>query len=348
MRPLWVWLVSIQACFADKKEGRKGGGGGGHKFFAGPILGLAWIIGYDPPGGAAHRSLDENRFVHPIPLGRLHDATQETGCMTRNCLTLALGLVLGAAWPVSAQMATLSASAAVEAPRAVRAGAHSAAALLHKRVDKVDWVETTFEEVIDWLHDEGMDKVNIVPRWGPLGVEGIGRETPVTLRLNSTTVGGVLNETLGQLSESEEVTYRGIGNTLRISTKQDFGRKMELKIYDVTDILFQVPDFGREAPIIDLQQASRSGGGGGGGSGGQGVFGGSSSGTQQQTSGEQAKRLLDEKLKELRELIEAAIAPESWTSGGGRGTINAYNQSLVVYNTIEVHEKIAGLFSYGE
>lgn len=268
--------------------------------------------------------------------------------MTRGCLTLTLGLVLGVAWPASAQMATLPVNAVTEAPRAVRAGANSAAALLHKRVDKVDWVETTFEEVIDWLHDEGLDKVNIVPRWGPLGVEGVGRETPVTLRLNSTTVGEVLNETLGQLSESEEVTYRGVGNTLRISTKQDFGRKMELKIYDVTDILFQVPDFGREAPIIDISQASRSGGQGGGGSGGQGVFGGTSTGTGQETSGEQAKRLLDEKLKELRELIEQTIAPESWDIGGGRGTIKAFNQSLIVHNTIEVHEKIAGLFTYGE
>ncbi len=269
--------------------------------------------------------------------------------MTRGCLTLSLGLVLGADWPASAQRVTLPVNAVAEVPRAVRAGASSAAALLRKRVDKVDWVETTFEEVIDWLHGEGLDKVNIVPRWGPLGVEGVGRETPVTLRLNSTTVGEVLNETLGQLSESEEVTYRGIGNTLRISTKQDFGRKMELKIYDVTDILFQVPDFGREAPIIDLQQASRAGGGAGGGGGGaQGVFGGSSTGTGQETSGEQAKRLLDEKLKELRELIEAAIEPTSWTVGGGRGTILSFNQSLVVYNTIEVNEKIAGLFAYGE
>ena len=63
MRSLWIVLVSIKACFAENKEGRIGGGGGGLQIFGGPILGLAYIMGYDPLGGSAHRGLDESRFV---------------------------------------------------------------------------------------------------------------------------------------------------------------------------------------------------------------------------------------------------------------------------------------------
>ncbi len=268
--------------------------------------------------------------------------------MARRCFGLTLGLLLGSTMSVSAQTTRLPSEGATEVPRAVRARTNAAAALLLKRVDKVDWREATFEGVIDWLNDHGEGKVNIIPRWGPLGVEGVGPETLVTLRLNGTTVGEVLNEVRDQLSETGELAYRGVGNTLRISTREDFGRKMELRIYDVTDILFQVPNMGRDAPIIDLQQASQSGASGGGGGGGQGVFGGGSSGTQQQTSGQQAKRILDEQLDDLRELIEEIIAPETWEAGGGRGRIRAYNSSLIIYNTIEVHEMIAGSFSYGE
>jgi hypothetical protein len=60
----------------------------------------------------------------------------------------------------------------------------------------------------------------------------------------------------------------------------------------------------------------------------------------------------------LRELIEQTIAPESWdltgsdspqtAGGGGTGRIRVFNTSLVVRNTIEVHEMIAGAFRFGE
>lgn len=58
---------------------------------------------------------------------------------------------------------------------------------------------------------------------------------------------------------------------------------------------------------------------------------------------------MTERLEKLRELIEGVIAPESWDTSatGGAGRIRIFNRSLVVYNTIEVHEKIAGQFSFG-
>lgn len=227
-----------------------------------------------------------------------------------------------------------------------RARPNAAVLLLRKRVESVDWSDTFFEVVIDWLKDESEGRVNVVPRWGQLSIESLDRDTLVTLQLNNTTVADVLNELVDQLSPDGEVTFRAVGNTLKISTRSDFDRKMYVRAYDATDLLFRVYDFGEESPRIDLQQTKSSGGGGGGG-GGKSVFTGSGSGSSQ--GGEQAEEDLRERLEELRELIEQIIAPDSWDTAdtGGAGRIRIFNRSLIVYNTIEVHEMIAGPFSFG-
>ncbi|MCH7632253.1 MAG: hypothetical protein IIB59_03485, partial [Planctomycetes bacterium] len=169
---------------------------------------------------------------------------------------------------VSAQTTWTSQSGLPVSPSAFSQplSANAVADVLSERVDSVDWVDRTFEEVIQWVRERGDARINIVPRWNHLGVEGISRDSLVTLQLNNTNVADVLNEALMQLSDSDEVRYRGLRNKLTISTRADFERKLHTKVYDVTDILFQVPDFGQGAPLIDLKRAAASGGGGGGGS----------------------------------------------------------------------------------
>lgn len=231
---------------------------------------------------------------------------------------------------------------------ALKSRGESAINLLNKRVETIAWEEEPFEQVIDWLKQEGENMVNIVVRWGPLSVESIDRDTPVSLELNNTTVAETLVEVLELLSDSGELRFHAIRNTLRISTKADTDRKKFVRVYDVTDILFRVRDFGEAAPNIDLQNTSSGGGGGGGG---QSVFQGGSGG-QEQTGGDQEEQELEERLEELRDLIQETIAPETWDTAtgavAGTGRIRTYRRSLVVYNTIEVHEMISGTFSFGE
>lgn len=233
----------------------------------------------------------------------------------------------------------------------------AAADLLRQRVASVDWKDATFEEVLDWIKDEGEGRVNVVPKWGPLQIESVNRESIINLQINNTNIADVLNEVMDQLSEDGGLQFRAIGNKLTISTQSDFERTMYVRVYDVTDILFQVESFGQESPKIDLQRSSRSGGGGGGGTS---VFSGAGGGGgQQNQSNDQLDQEKEERLKDLRELIEQTIAPESWdlsgsdsagtsTGGGGRGRIRAVNNSLIVRNTIEVHEMIAGAFRFDQ
>lgn len=232
------------------------------------------------------------------------------------------------------------------------------ARLLQRSVDKVEWTDATFEEVVDWLRDQSDDRVNIIIRWTQLNAEGVDAEKPVTLSLRDTTVGVVLQEVVDQLSEDGQVRFRAVGDTLRISSKADFERKMETRVYNVSDLVIVPPDFGRSAPTIDLEQAARQGGSQGGGGGGQSVFGGGSSGGSEDLEEEEDE--IEERLQELRDAIRNSIARDTWgadtggqgqstfqATGSGNGRIEIFNnRSFIITNTIEVHEEIAGYFSY--
>ena len=51
---------------------------------------------------------------------------------------------------------------------------------------------------------------------------------------------------------------------------------------------------------------------------------------------------VEDNLEKLADLIKNTIEPESWDDNGGRGTIRIFRRSLVIRNSIEVHEKIGG------
>lgn len=223
----------------------------------------------------------------------------------------------------------------------------SAAAVLNRSVERIDWVDTPFEEVIAWIKAEGNERINVIVRWNVLSDESVDRDTLVNVELVDTTVAEVFNEALEQLTDNSEVGYVAYSNRITISTKTDFGRDLKMVVYNVPDILTRVEDMGQEAPKIDLQRTS---GGGGGGGSGQSVFqGGGGSGGGGNQGGEQAERELEERLLALKTLIEDTIAPGTWDTSNppGRGRIRVFNTALVVVNTVEVHEQIAGSFTRG-
>ncbi|MHC4093961.1 MAG: hypothetical protein ACYSVY_27425, partial [Planctomycetota bacterium] len=192
----------------------------------------------------------------------------------------------------------------------------------------------------EWLEEQG--PVNVVVRWRALEAEGIDAESPVTLRLSNTTVGKVLAEVLDQVSETDTLLFRGIGNTVKISTRSDFNRKLYVRVYDVSDILLKVPDF-TDAPSIDLTESSGGGGGGrgGGGGGDESIFG-----DDDDDDDEEDDEDIEQRIQDLIELIENTVEPETWLVNGGRGTIVAFAKMLVVRASIEVHEKIGGPFVF--
>jgi hypothetical protein len=234
-----------------------------------------------------------------------------------------------------------------------------AVGLLLKPISVVDWDEKPFEEVLEWLRDEGDNRVNILPKWGALSIEGVDAEKAITLRMTNTTVARIMSEVLDQLSEEGRLRYYAMENDIRITTQADSERKLFVRTYNVADILFQVPNFGEEAPQIDLSGQGGGGGGGQGGQSGQGSIFQNAGGQGQQQQGEQNEQELETQANRLRDVIILTVMPETWedtpsqTGGGlpggvgglGKGRIRVYNRHLVVYNSIEVHEQIGGWFS---
>lgn len=217
-------------------------------------------------------------------------------------------------------------------------------AVLNKRVeDDINWEEVSLDYVIEWLRGQG--NISVVPRWRPLLDQGVTPDSTVTVQLSRPVVSEVLEDVLSALADNGEVMYRGYGGKLVLSTKADFNRKLFVKVYDVTDILFRTPDF-FDAPQIDLQQVAQSAQGGQGGSSGRSIFSNQQGGEEQQQQGEQQEQEAERRLQSLRELIEDTIEPETWDTFGGKASIRVYRNSLVIRAPLEVHEQIAGRFFF--
>lgn len=225
-----------------------------------------------------------------------------------------------------------------------------AISLLQKRIERIDWEEFPFNELLTWLREQGENRVNVVARKAALKNEDVDDERRVTLNLTNVTVAEVLNEALDQLSREGKLQYRATENFITISTEEDFNRRLVLRVYNVADLLFRLPDFGAEAPQIDL--TGQGGQGGGHQGGGRSVFSGAGGQGQQQGHGEERQET-QTRLHSLRDVIVATIAPESWMRVGhgekpsdrsGRGRIEVYENFLLVLNTLEVHEQLAGWF----
>ncbi len=221
-------------------------------------------------------------------------------------------------------------------------------ALLLKHVDSVNFDETTFREVLDWVRDQSTEhgKVNVIAQWRALAVESIDEESPVTLQMEDTTVAEVLDEALDQLSDLDPLTYVGIRNNLKVSTASDFDRKLYTRVYNVDDIFFEIKNF-FGSPQIDLNQQQQGGGGGGGGQGGQAqvqsIFGNSGGGGGNDDNNENDEED-EERGEEIMEWIRATVEPNTWEENGGFGTMDVFNKNLVIRNTLKVHETIGGPF----
>ncbi len=215
-----------------------------------------------------------------------------------------------------------------EAPSSGEGGRRSAkpgglVTILQSRVDHIEWKDTPFAEIIEWVRDKG--PINVIPIWRTLKSERVTPDTPVTLSMSGATVGEVLSASLEQLSD--ELRWRAIGRTLRISTRTDFPDDLYTVVYDLGDLMQDRPDF----VLKDLH--------------------GSSFLLQQgREVKEQSTYSREKHMDMVRKLIIETVAPETWRGGGGPGSIELDYPSgaMVVCNSPEVHVMIGGSFDISE
>jgi len=222
---------------------------------------------------------------------------------------------------------------------ATRARMPSTLRYLNERIDEVDFEEASLDQVIEFL--DGLTEMQIVVRWQRLEDYGIERDKQITLNVRNLRLSQVLYMIMSEAGGPDlRLAYRASGNLLIISTEEDLGKEMVVRVYDVSDLLVRAPRF-TNAPQLDLAGAGGQGMGGTGGmGGGQNIFGGQGQSSQQED--EERDRDENADIDELIQLIVQTVEPDSWVDNGGLGTIQAFRNLLVVRNNFLVHQALGG------
>jgi hypothetical protein len=255
-------------------------------------------------------------------------------------------LILGMAIGVMAAAAPAQqpeAAAGAPRPRAT-----NTLSILNQRVPEITFEDLSLEQVMSWLADFTHMNVNV--RWQILADAGIDRDKPISIHARNLRLSQVLWLIMSEAAGTEiKLAYRASGNLLVLSTADDLDQEMVTKIYDVADLLIRIPRATRQGAFNVTQglgQTSGQGGGGGGGGAGGGMFG-QSQGQQQQQQGDRGGygtggTGTDTQIQELVDLIRQTIEPDTWRENGGQGSIIPFQRSIVVRNTLLVHQRLGG------
>jgi len=221
--------------------------------------------------------------------------------------------------------------------------------ILDSRIPRICFNQAPFDHVMEWVGEYTDTMVYV--RWDILEQHGIDRDTPITVKARGRKLSQILWAIMNQAATDtgETLAYQASTELILLSTHRDLCREMITKVYDVTLLLQEIPDFllyddnnakrdelirlrTREkliitkvergpAPIVRFGEI------------------GSATGnlpTKIETN--------DEMLQELMEIILITIEPESWASNGfgGEGTIIPSHGKIIVRNNRYVHQLIDG------
>lgn len=205
-----------------------------------------------------------------------------------------------------------------------------------------DFRDNSFGDVVNFVRTVSNLDVDI--DWQSLDAVGITQDATVTLQLKNVTLRSVLDRVIDQVSAggSGRAGWEISDGVLRIASDEMLRKNVTTLVYDIRDLLLEVPDY-NEAPEFDLQSVLQNSGSGGGGGGGQSPFRDTGGNRQNQN---QNRRSLEERTDDLLQIVQENIDPEGWIDGGGTtGRVNSLNGNLIITNTPKNHQAIHGLLS---
>lgn len=202
--------------------------------------------------------------------------------------------------------------------------------------------------VIDYLRNT--TGANFFVNWPALEGVGVEQDAAITLQLSNVPAEQALRLVLqqaGQISQFDPIGYSIIEGVVTIDTENNLKKTTDTRVYDIRDLLVQVPNFAN-APAFDLNQAlsnTSSGGSnqGAGGGGGGGAGGGTSIFGDDDPAGEDGPSR-DEIIQEITTLIQDTVGnPEEWVNLDS--SLRELNGNLIVKSTPENHRQIIGLLA---
>jgi len=203
----------------------------------------------------------------------------------------------------------------------------------------VDFNREPFEEVMERLAEA--DRLNFIVNWHDLKRAGVERTTLVDLSLpREIALKKALTEVLEQVGGGGvELGYDVSDGVITVATQEFLDRKTYPMVYDITDLLMEIPAF-NDAPMIDLRDAnvpSRK------------VSADADRPWQYGDDDDDEPELDPERMTRVRriiDLLQDTVDPQSWHDNGGSiGTIKEINGQLVITQNSSGHRQIIGLLS---
>lgn len=205
----------------------------------------------------------------------------------------------------------------------------------------VNFNEASFEDVMNWVRDRA--GVNVVVNWGALAAVGVERDTPVTLVAKDLPFSRMLWLILQSAGGPDvRLGYRADPDMLYISTVDDLASKLIVKVYDVQDLIMNIPSAANFESVRTRELVTSNG------ANGARVVDVVQSGTRFFDEGDDDRGIdeqeteTDVTLRQLIDVITGTIDPDSWQVNGGPGVIRSYRGQIVVRNSHFVHQKLGG------
>ncbi len=236
----------------------------------------------------------------------------------------------------SAAAQTPAAPSSAVAPPAVRIANPKRETLikLMKPVD-IAFEETRLEDAIDFIRTQTGVDMEVIWAGGSDAV-GLDRDKPITLRANRVTALDALERVLFKTGAgAEESTWQlGDSGELQVGLKESLNKFPRMELYDVSDLLLDMPDYDR-VPTIDLQTALQSSQGGGGN-----PFRDDQQNDDQRRQ-DRARRKV-ERGEEIIDLITELVETTQWERNGGSARIRYYQGQVIVTAPDYIHRSLAG------
>lgn len=206
---------------------------------------------------------------------------------------------------------------------------------LHKNVE-IELKDSRLEDVMVFIAQYA--DLDLEPLWltDQGAVTGLDKDVRVTVSVRDETVLSLLERVLERVSPSlDPATWQlTASGGVQVGPRSRLNRMTSIKIYDIQDLSFVVPDF-VDVPELDLdtvlQQSSQRGGGGGGG----GLFNSNDMQTLGELEEESAQRIVD--------VLLQTVEPDQWVQNGGDGASLQYLRgNLIIRAPDYIHRQIAG------
>lgn len=200
----------------------------------------------------------------------------------------------------------------------------------------VDYQQTRLEAVLKNIAD--VSGAPLMVLWQddrhPVGLD---KETLISFQALDqtalTVLEGVLAQVGGPSSGGGSSWQMTEGGMIEVGPKERLNRSRRLEIYDISDLLLEIPDYSN-VPQFDLNSALQSSGGGGSGSS---PFSGGQQNTQNTGKPEQ------ERADDVIRLIVEQVEPDQWTNNGGSAaTVRYYKKQLLVTAPDYIQRQING------